>query len=130
MLILPAVVDLCSLCPVVLSPGEAALDRLLLPTFDECPPVASLLRRRSPLVVPEYQMLGGVSTAAAIPLQGILPMDGVGWWYVGLDVLEVSSSVQREAVVSGDPRLACLSPLLVPIPLVGPQMEEGGSGAA
>jgi hypothetical protein len=31
--------------------------------------------------------------------------------------------------VSGDLGLACPSPLLVPIPLVGPQME-GGSGAA
>jgi hypothetical protein len=39
------------------------------------------------LMVPEYQMSGGVSTAAAIPLQGFL-VDGVGWWYVGLDVLE------------------------------------------
>jgi hypothetical protein len=33
-------------------------------------------------------MSGGVSTAAAIPLQGFLPEDGVGWWYVGPDALE------------------------------------------
>jgi hypothetical protein len=39
-------------------------------------------------MVPEYQMTGGVSTVAAILLQGFLPMDGVGWWYVGSDVLE------------------------------------------
>jgi hypothetical protein len=39
-------------------------------------------------MVPENQMPGGVSTAAIIPLQGLLPVDGVGWWYVGLDVLE------------------------------------------
>jgi hypothetical protein len=39
-------------------------------------------------MVPENQMSGGVSTAAAIPLQGFLPVDGVGWWYVGPNVLE------------------------------------------
>jgi hypothetical protein len=39
-------------------------------------------------MVPENQMPGGVSTAAIIPLQGFLPVDGVGWWYVGPDVLE------------------------------------------
>jgi hypothetical protein len=39
-------------------------------------------------MVPEYQMPGGVSTAATVPLHGFLPVDGVGWWYVGPDVLE------------------------------------------
>jgi hypothetical protein len=39
-------------------------------------------------MVPEKQMTGGVSTAAAIPLHGFLPMDGVGWWHMGPDVLE------------------------------------------
>ena len=39
------------------------------------------------LMVPENLMPGGVSTAAAIPLQGFLPVDGVEWWYVGPDVL-------------------------------------------
>jgi hypothetical protein len=37
--------------------------------------------------VPENLMSGGVSTIASIPLQGFLPMDGVEWWYVGLEVL-------------------------------------------
>jgi hypothetical protein len=81
------------------------------------------------LMVLENLMPGGVSTSAAIPLQGFLPMDGVEWWYVGPDVLYVSPSASREVAVSGDLGLACPSPLLVPIPLVGPQME-GGSGAA
>jgi hypothetical protein len=40
------------------------------------------------LMVPEYQMSGGVFTAATIPLQGFLPVVGVGWWYVGPNVLE------------------------------------------
>jgi hypothetical protein len=80
-------------------------------------------------MVPENLMPGGVSTAAAIPLQGFLPVDGVEWWYVGPDVLCVSPLTSREVVVSGDLGLACPSPLLVPIPLVGPQME-GGSRAA
>jgi hypothetical protein len=74
-------------------------------------------------------MLGGVFTAAAIPLQGFLLVDSVEWWSVGLDVLYVSPSASREVVVSSDLWLACSTPLLVPIPLVGPQME-GGSGAA
>jgi hypothetical protein len=39
-------------------------------------------------MVPEYQMSGGVFTAATIPLQGFLPVVGVGWWYVGPNVLE------------------------------------------
>jgi len=34
------------------------------------------------LMVPVNHMPGGVSTASAIPLQGFLPLDGVGWWYV------------------------------------------------
>jgi hypothetical protein len=38
-------------------------------------------------MVPENLMSGGVSTAAAIPLQGFLPTDGVEWWYVGPEVL-------------------------------------------
>ena len=38
----------------------------------------------SMLVVPVNHMPGGVSTASAIPLQGFLPFDGVGWWYVEL----------------------------------------------
>jgi hypothetical protein len=33
-------------------------------------------------MVKENQMSGGVSTASAIPLQGFLPLDGVGLWYV------------------------------------------------
>jgi hypothetical protein len=74
-------------------------------------------------------MLGGVFTVAAISLQGFLPVNGVEWWYVGPDVLCVSPSALKEVVVSGDLGLACPSLLLVPIPLVGPQME-GGSGAA
>jgi hypothetical protein len=40
----------------------------------------------------------------------------------------VSPSASWEIAVSGDLGLACLSPLLVLIPLVGPQMEDG-SGA-
>jgi len=36
------------------------------------------------LMVPVNHMPGGVSTASAIPLQGFLPFDGVGWWYVEL----------------------------------------------
>jgi hypothetical protein len=40
----------------------------------------------------------------------------------------VTSSL-REVAVSGDLGLACPSPLLVPIPLAGPQME-GGSDVA
>jgi hypothetical protein len=56
-------------------------------------------------------------------------VDGVEWRYVGPDVLYVSPSASKEVVVSGDLCLACPTPLLVPIPLVGPQME-GSSGAA
>ena len=80
-------------------------------------------------MVPENLMPGCVSTAAAIPLQGFLPVDGVEWWYKGPDVLEVSPSVSREVAVSGDLGFVCPSPLLVPNSLVGPQME-GGSGTA
>ena len=68
------------------------------------------------LIVPENLMSGGVSTAAAIPLQGFLSVDGVEWWYVGPDVLQVSPSVSREVTVSGDLGPTCPSPLLVPIP--------------
>jgi hypothetical protein len=39
-------------------------------------------------MVSEKQTPGGVSTVAAIPVQGFLPVDGVGWWYVDPDVLE------------------------------------------
>jgi hypothetical protein len=39
-------------------------------------------------MVPEYQMSGDASTAAAIPLEGFLPVDGVGWWHVGPDASE------------------------------------------
>jgi hypothetical protein len=39
-------------------------------------------------MMPENQISGGVSTVAAIPLHGFLPVDGVGWWYVGSDVPE------------------------------------------
>ena len=38
-------------------------------------------------MVPENQMPDGVSTVAAIPLHGFLPMDVVEWWYVGPEVL-------------------------------------------
>jgi len=44
----------------------------------------SALSMLSMLVVPVNHMPGGVSTASAIPLQGFLPFDGVGWWYVEL----------------------------------------------
>jgi hypothetical protein len=49
--------------------------------------ILGLRVRHHTLMVPKYQMSGGVSTAAAIPLQGF-PVDGVRWWYVGPDVLE------------------------------------------
>jgi hypothetical protein len=62
-------------------------------------------------MVPENLMLGGVSIAAAIPLQGFLPVDGIQWWYVGLDVLCVSPSASKEVVVSGDLGLECPPPL-------------------
>jgi len=48
---------------------------------------------------------------------------------VGLDVLEDVTIGPREVTVSDDPGLACPSSLLVPISLVGSQME-GSSGAA
>jgi hypothetical protein len=47
--------------------------------------ILGLRVRHHYLMVPEYQMTGDVSTAAAIPLQSV---DGVGWWYVGPDELE------------------------------------------
>jgi len=34
------------------------------------------------LVVPSNQMPGGISTVSAIPLQGFLPLDGIGWQYM------------------------------------------------
>ena len=39
------------------------------------------------LMVLEDQMPGDVSTAAAIPLHGFLPVGGIEWWYVGSKVL-------------------------------------------
>jgi hypothetical protein len=36
------------------------------------------------LVVIVDQLPSGVSTSSVIPLQGFLPLDGVGWWYVEL----------------------------------------------
>jgi len=72
-------------------------------------------------------MLGGVSTVAAIPLHGFLPVDSVGWWHVGPDVLEDVTIGPRKVIVSDDPGLACPSSLLVPILLVGPHMEGGGA---
>jgi hypothetical protein len=53
--------------------GETALVVDCCRCSDECPLLASLLRRRSPWWCLENLMQGGVSTAAAIPLQGFLP---------------------------------------------------------
>jgi len=79
---------------------QTYLSWLLVPLLDEINPgCRSLLMFRRvfsfgvsassalSLMVPENQMPGGVSTAATIPLHGFLPVDGVEWWYVGLDVL-------------------------------------------
>ena len=79
---------------------QTYLSWLLVPLLDEINPgCRSLLmfRRVSSssvsalsalsLMVLENLMPGGVSTAAAIPLQGFLPVDGVEWWYVCPKVL-------------------------------------------
>jgi hypothetical protein len=50
--------------------------------------ILGLSARHHSLMVLEYQMLGDASTAAVIPLQGFLPVDGVGWWHVGSNALE------------------------------------------
>jgi hypothetical protein len=68
--------------------GEASPGGRSLPLFRQVSSSGASAPSALSLMVPEYQMPGSVSTAAAIPLQVFLPVDGVGWWYVGPNVLE------------------------------------------
>jgi hypothetical protein len=85
----PYVLFVCS-SPVLLLPllGEFDPGCWVLPTFRRVSSSGVSAPSVLSLMVPEYQMSGGVSTAAAVPLHGFLPVDGVGWWCVGPDVLE------------------------------------------
>ena len=77
-------ISVCLLAPLL---GETGPGCQLLPLFRRVSSFGVSALSALSLMVPKNLMPGGVSTVAAIPLQGFVPVDGVEWWFVGLEVL-------------------------------------------